>query len=80
MRIEWSPRARKNARKLQKGDRDRIVKALERFAETGHGDVKTLTDVDPREYRLRVGDHRAFFARQGAVLLVLRIRHRRDAY
>jgi putative component of toxin-antitoxin plasmid stabilization module len=38
----------------------RIDAALIRFATTGHGDVKSLTDR-PGELRLRVGKWRVFF-------------------
>jgi hypothetical protein len=35
--------------------------ALERYAETEQGDVRKLTDVEPPEWRLRVGDWRVLF-------------------
>ncbi len=39
----------------------RIYAAVQRFAETGRGDVKRLTGSRPPEYRLRVGDYRVRF-------------------
>jgi hypothetical protein len=34
----------------------RIKQAIERFAETGAGNVKRLQGIKPPEFRLRVGD------------------------
>jgi mRNA-degrading endonuclease RelE of RelBE toxin-antitoxin system len=42
--------------------RERIVAALERYAETRYGDVAKLAGIDPPEYRLRVGPWRVRFA------------------
>jgi mRNA interferase RelE/StbE len=67
-RLEWKPRALKDAEKLDRKARERVLAVLERLAETGHGDVVRLTDVNPPEYRLRVGDWRVRYgldARRG---------------
>ncbi|MBA4158037.1 MAG: type II toxin-antitoxin system RelE/ParE family toxin [Gemmatimonadetes bacterium] len=82
MRIEWQPRALKDLSRLDKAARARISAALDRLAATGHGDVTKLTDVDPPEYRLRVGNWRVRFARDPAAdtLSVLRILPRDKAY
>lgn len=72
-------RARKDLRKLDPDVRQRIISGIERFAEHGHGDVKHLTDFTP-EYRLRIGDYRVLFEREGDTITVYRIKHRRDAY
>jgi mRNA-degrading endonuclease RelE of RelBE toxin-antitoxin system len=50
--------ALKDAEKLDHKTRERVLAALQRLAETGHGDVTKLKDVSPPEYRLRVGDCR----------------------
>jgi mRNA-degrading endonuclease RelE of RelBE toxin-antitoxin system len=42
--------------------------------------VKKLQDIDPPEYRLRVGDYRVRFALEKETMLVLRVRNRREAY
>ena len=54
--------------------------AVERFAETGTGDVKKLQGVNPPEFRLRVGDYRARFHQDGDTIRILRVRNRREAY
>ena len=66
--------------KLDKGIALRLKKAVERFAETGSGNVKKLQGIDPPEYRLRVGDYRVRFDLAGEVVRVLRVRNRREAY
>lgn len=43
------------------------------------GDVKHLTDHMP-EYRLRVGNYRILFEIEDDVIIVYRIRHRKDIY
>lgn len=80
--IRWMLRALKDARKLSKQNRKRVITAIERFAETGAGDIRQLTDVRPPEWRLRVGDTRIRFQKDPAEasLLILRVRPRDKAY
>ena len=80
--IVWTPRALKDARKLDPQIRERIVSAVERFASTGTGDVLQLEDVHPPEWRLRVGDWRVRFQKDpaGPSLLILRVLPRDKAY
>jgi mRNA-degrading endonuclease RelE of RelBE toxin-antitoxin system len=65
---------------LDKGLARRVKKAVERFAETCAGNVKRLQDIDPPEYRLRMGDYRARFELEKEIMRVLRVRNRREAY
>jgi mRNA-degrading endonuclease RelE of RelBE toxin-antitoxin system len=55
---------------------------VERYAQSGEGDVLQLTDIDPPEYRLRVGDWRVRFHRDStrAILILLRVLPRDKAY
>jgi len=78
LRVEIG-RAVKDLRRLDKRNAGRILKAIERFAETGHGDVKALVGK-PGEYRIRAGDMRAIFVVIEDVLRVRRIGHRREIY
>ncbi|MBE3110448.1 MAG: type II toxin-antitoxin system RelE/ParE family toxin [Acidobacteria bacterium] len=58
----------------------RVLEAVQRFVDTGHGDVRRLMGYE-REYRLRVGDWRVRFAQQvDGSLLILRVLHRSVAY
>jgi mRNA interferase RelE/StbE len=80
--IVWTPRALKDARRLDPQIRARVISAIERFASTGSGDVLQLEDVHPPEWRLRVGDWRVRFQKDptGPLLLVLRVLPRDKAY
>jgi mRNA interferase RelE/StbE len=79
-RIEWIEAALEDMAALDKGIVRRVKRGVERFAETGAGNVKKLQGVDPPEYRLRVGDYRVRFDVDGETIRVLRVRHRREAY
>ncbi|HYO46531.1 MAG TPA: type II toxin-antitoxin system RelE/ParE family toxin [Gemmatimonadota bacterium] len=80
--VRWMPRAIKDLKRLPKRDSRRVMDAVERFARTNDGDVQQLTDVDPPEHRLRVGDYRVRFNldRPGRILTVLRVLPRDKAY
>lgn len=58
----------------------RILHALDRFMKTGEGDVKRLQDIEPPEFRLRVGDYRLRFHYVSDKLEVTAVKHRREAY
>jgi mRNA-degrading endonuclease RelE of RelBE toxin-antitoxin system len=78
--IEWTEPALDDMAALDKGIARRVKRAVERFAETGAGNVKRLQDIDPPEFRLRVGDYRVRFHQDGDTVHVLRVRNRREAY
>jgi mRNA-degrading endonuclease RelE of RelBE toxin-antitoxin system len=62
--IVWSEPAERDMARLVRansGIARRTYAAVQRFAETGHGDVKRLVGSRPPEYRLRVGDYRVRF-------------------
>lgn len=54
--VEWTETALEDMAALDKGIARRVKQAVERFADTGAGNVKRLQGIDPPEYRLRVGD------------------------
>jgi mRNA-degrading endonuclease RelE of RelBE toxin-antitoxin system len=78
--IEWTETALEQMAALDKGIARRVKQAVERFADTGAGNVKGLQGVDPPEYRLRVGDYRVRFHLEGETIRLLQIRNRREAY
>lgn len=47
--IVWTARAEKDRGQLDAPTRERIIGAIERFAETGVGDVKALADRSSAE-------------------------------
>jgi mRNA-degrading endonuclease RelE of RelBE toxin-antitoxin system len=65
---------------LERSVAHRMTKAVERFADSGLGDIKKLRDVDPPTLRLRVGDYRVFFRRKEEGIRVVRVHNRREAY
>lgn len=80
MEIEWTEAALEDMAALDKGIARRVKQSVERFAETGTGNVKRLQDIHPPEFRLRIGDYRVRFHQDGETLRVLRVRNRREAY
>jgi mRNA interferase RelE/StbE len=69
-------------KKLDPPVRGRVIDAVQQFAQTGTGDVVRLADIEPPEYRLRIGDWRVRFNRdeEQRVLNVLRVLPRGKAY
>jgi mRNA interferase RelE/StbE len=79
-RIIWSDQAKSQLRAIDQGTAVRILHALARLIASGEGDVKRLQDIEPPEFRLRVGDYRVRFHDLGDSIEVLAVKHRRDAY
>jgi len=79
-RIEWTPAARADVRRIDRVNAMRILTALHRFAETGEGDVKKLQG-ESEDLRLRVGDYRVRFIEDPQDTLVIHsVRHRSESY
>lgn len=79
-KILWSEAARTDIRRLDRDTAKRIFAALHRFAETGEGDIKKLQG-ESDDLRLRIGDYRVRFTGDtDNTLLILSVRHRREAY
>ena len=79
-RVLFRPQAARDLERLEDRDRDQVEDAIERFAQTGAGDVKRLVN-EGRQLRLRVGDWRVRFVYEKAdIIRILHIRHRREAY
>jgi mRNA-degrading endonuclease RelE of RelBE toxin-antitoxin system len=58
----------------------RILHALAHHLETGKGDVKRLQNIEPPEFRLRVGDYRVRFHDHENAIRITAVKHRREAY
>jgi mRNA interferase RelE/StbE len=78
--VEWTEAALEDMAALDKPVARRVKRAIERFAETGAGNVKRLHGIDSPEYRLRVGDWRVRFDALGETVRILRVGHRRQVY
>jgi mRNA-degrading endonuclease RelE of RelBE toxin-antitoxin system len=79
--VRGAERAEKERDRLDPVARARVLAAIDRFCETGHGDVRRLIGL-AGEYRLRVGDWRVRFALDAArsELVVLHVLPRGRAY
>jgi mRNA interferase RelE/StbE len=78
--VEWTPQARADVRRIEQRAALHLLGGLADYAVTGYGDVQRLTDVEPPELRLRLGDYRIRFRDHGDRLEILRVLHRREAY
>jgi mRNA interferase RelE/StbE len=79
-KIEWTEQSKSHLRAIDQAVALRILHVLARYLATGEGDVKRLQDIEPPEFRLRAGDYRVRFHDLGDTILVLAVKHRRDAY
>ena len=79
-RIRFEPNVPAEVRTIERETAMRILVALDRYAETGEGDVKPLSGEFEGLLRLRVGNHRVLFDETANAITVHRIRGRRDAY
>ncbi len=78
--VGWTDQGKADLRAIDQPMALRILQALARYLADGGGDVKRLTDVEPPELRLRVGDYRVRFHEHGNSIHVLAVKHRREAY
>ena len=79
-KIAWTDPAKADLRAIDQANALRILNSLARYIATGEGDVKRLRDVEPPQFRLRVGDYRVRFHDLGDSILVLAVGHRREVY
>jgi mRNA interferase RelE/StbE len=81
-RVAWERTALESLLALARTDSSqarRIVNAVYRLAEAGQGDIRKL-EGGSGDWRLRIGDWRVIFAREGGALHVLAVANRGDAY
>ena len=84
LQIEWATKAVKDMRRLAVRDREKIIAKIEQYAKDPASLTNQVIRLSGREYRrMKVGRYRVIFrAERGriAVMIVLRVRHRREAY
>jgi mRNA-degrading endonuclease RelE of RelBE toxin-antitoxin system len=82
LEIRWQSAAERDLSRLDRSTKERVIAAVERFAATGEGDVVRLRDVNPAEWRLRVGKWRIRFRHDhtAGMIQVLRVQRRDQAY
>ena len=59
--------------------KEKILEKIVAMQDNLQGDIKKLTNFTP-EYRLRVGRYRVLFKIDGDVLIIYRVKHRKNAY
>ena len=80
-RVEWTERALKDAAALDRQVRERVLRAIERLADTGQGDVRMLRGSHGK-LRLKVGAWRVRFQfdHEAMTITILHVRPRGSAY
>lgn len=76
--ISYTTLATRQLRKLPAEIRERVIEKIQRYAESGAGDVKAL--VGQPGARLRVGDYRIIFVEAAEAISVRAVGHRSDIY
>ncbi|MEG3989255.1 type II toxin-antitoxin system RelE/ParE family toxin [Microcoleus sp. S28C3] len=76
---EFKPKAIEDLESLPAEVQSRVLTKIELMQNNLTGDVKRLTNYTP-EYRLRVGDYRVLFEIEEDILVIYRVKHRKDAY
>jgi len=79
-KIAWTDQGKSDLRAIDQVAALRILHTITRYLATGEGDVQRLQGIEPPEFRLRSGDYRVRFHDLGDSILVLAIKHRREAY
>jgi mRNA interferase RelE/StbE len=78
--VDWTEQAKADLRAIDQPTAVRILHSIARYVAAGEGDVKRLQNTAPPELRLRVGDYRVRFQDAGHGIIVLAVKHRREAY
>jgi mRNA-degrading endonuclease RelE of RelBE toxin-antitoxin system len=78
--VVWSPEARADLRRINRETAMQILHCVDRYLASRAGDVKKLKPP-LTGFRLRCGDHRAFFdLKDENTIQITAVRHRREAY
>ena len=84
MQIEWATKAVRDMRRLTARNRERIIAKIEQYAKNPVSLTNQVMRLTGSEYRrMKVGRYRVIFRVEHdtiAVMIVLRVRHRREAY
>jgi mRNA interferase RelE/StbE len=80
MTFIWPESARAELRAIERETAIRILRALDRYGDSGEGDVRALTGQWQGYFRIRVGDYRVIFMVAPEEITIVRVRHRSDVY
>ncbi len=81
-KVEWSPSAKRDLKRLTHDVQARITRAVGTLAQDPRSPGTKKLSGEENAYRLRVGDYRVIYSVFDDVVLILitRARHRRDVY
>jgi mRNA-degrading endonuclease RelE of RelBE toxin-antitoxin system len=80
--LTWTPEALDDVARLPRDHQARIVRRVERWADSGHGDIRTVQHLAGATHRLRVGGWRVLVALDSvtSTATILRVLPRGSAY
>jgi mRNA interferase RelE/StbE len=77
MRVDYAKAASRDLLRYR-SDAKRLISAIDRYAQSGIGDVKALSGLTG--FRLRVGDYRILFEKTDSGFIITRIGPRGSIY
>ena len=80
MKVSFKASVEKDLRKIDKNEREKILKKIKNELITNPGIDKQLTGTFKGLYSYRVGNYRIIYYILKEEILILRISHRKDAY
>ncbi len=78
-KIIFDKKAQIDLLNIDKNYQKLILSKIELLSEDMKGDVKKLTNYTPK-YRLRVGIYRVLFEIENNLIIIYRIKHRKEIY
>lgn len=78
--VIYTKSAARDVKKLDRVVKKKIKKRIETYSQTPLRYARKLLDSKIGSYRWRVGNHRIVFDVDGAKIVILRVRHRREVY
>lgn len=78
-KIEFKHSAVKDLRRISNPFQAKIIDKIESLSNGLTGDIKKLTNSS-NDYRLRVGNYRVLFSIENDIIIIYRIRHRKEVY
>jgi len=78
-KIKFDKKSKKDLLELEKNYQTLVLSKIELLSENLQGDVKKLTNFTP-EYRLRVGNYRVLFEVENDLIIIYKIKHRKESY
>ncbi|MFU8806447.1 MAG: type II toxin-antitoxin system RelE family toxin [Bradymonadaceae bacterium] len=81
-KIELTKAAGRELKKLERGIRDRLVGAIDNLGDNPRPTGVTKLSGEENLWRIRVGNYRVVYSilDDRLIVIVIRVRHRKDAY